>query len=78
MGDHEAIEGLVRGEGLSVGHAFLHGRTALHEACQCGHVEVVRTLLRLGADVNAQVGGVWSAVGVCSTYTGSCFITGVV
>eukprot|EP00731_Ephydatia_muelleri_P004675 Em0002g851a len=54
MGDHEAIEGLVQGEGLSVGHAFLHGRTALHEACQCEHVEVVRTLLRLGADVNAQ------------------------
>ena len=54
-GDHEAIERLVQGEGISAGHAFLHGRTALHEACQCGHMEAVKTLLRLGADVNAQV-----------------------
>ena len=55
-GDHAGIERLVQGEGISAGHAFLHGRTALHEACHCAHVEAVRALIRLGADVNAQAG----------------------
>ena len=70
-GDHEAIERLVQGEGISAGHAFLHGRTALHEACQCGHMEAVKTLLRLGADVNAQV-CVCVCVCVCSVCACMC------
>ena len=28
-------------------------RTTLHHAADCGHVQVVETLIKLGADVNA-------------------------
>ena len=42
-------------EGISPSHEFQHGVTALHEACEGGHVEAMQVLVSLGADVNAQV-----------------------
>ena len=37
-----------------------HGRTALHYASWCGHIEVVKYLVDSGADVNAEDIGQWT------------------
>jgi ankyrin repeat protein len=37
-----------------------HGNTPLHYAASCGHVELVRELLRLGADVDARCNSGWT------------------
>lgn len=55
VGEHEEIRRLMEEEGLSPCHIFPRGVTALHEACEAGHVEVAKLLLDSGADVNKQV-----------------------
>lgn len=54
-GDIEMICKLVEEEKISPSHEFQHGITALHEACEGGHVQASQLLLDLGADVNKQV-----------------------
>jgi len=55
MGDSHEIRRLVEEEGLKPGHTYHLGLTALHESCECGHVEATKQLLQLGAEVNNQV-----------------------
>ena len=54
-GDYDAVMELVTEQGFSPSHDFHLGVTAIHEACNCRHVEVARLLIELGADVNKQV-----------------------
>ena len=54
-GDHSALAQLINEEGISPSHEFPRGITALHEACERGHVEATQLLVDLGADVNKQV-----------------------
>lgn len=54
-GDNEMIFKLVKEEGISPSLEFQHGITALHEACEGGHVEATQLLIDLGADVSKQV-----------------------
>ena len=54
-GNSEELQHLVAEEGLSPGHVFHHGVTALHEASEAGHVEVCKLLIDSGVDVNKQV-----------------------
>ena len=54
-GNSEMIRKLVEEEKISASHEFQHGVTALHEACESGHVEATQLLIDLGADVNKQV-----------------------
>ena len=53
QGDLATIERLV-GEGLDFDAKTRYGATALSFACDKGHVDVVRYLVDLGADVNVQ------------------------
>lgn len=48
--------------GLEVDARDFKGRTALHDACSCGNVDVARRLLELGADPSAQMDGGCSAL----------------
>ena len=54
-GDCEMIIRLVKEEKIPLSHEFLHGVTALHEACEGGHIDATQLLVDLGADVNKQV-----------------------
>lgn len=54
-GDSNSIRRLVNESGFSPSHEFQQGVTALHEACEGGHMESVETLIELDADVNKQV-----------------------
>lgn len=45
--DEQALQTLVSAQ-------MKDGRTALHAACACSNVDVVKRLLKAGADVNAQ------------------------
>lgn len=54
-GDKEMILKLVKEEKISPSHEFQHGVTALHEACESGHINATQMLIDLGADVNKQV-----------------------
>ena len=54
-GDSDMIRKMVKEEQISPSHEFQHGVTALHEACEGGHVEAAQLLIDLGADVNKQV-----------------------
>lgn len=54
-GDSDMIHKVVAEEQISPSHEFQHGVTALHEACEGGHVEAAQCLIDLGADVNKQV-----------------------
>ena len=49
------IRKMVNEEKISPSHEFQHGVTALHEACEGGHIEATQLLIDLGADVNKQV-----------------------
>ena len=54
-GDCDMIRKMVNEEKISPSHEFQHGVTALHEACEGGHIEATQLLIDLGADVNKQV-----------------------
>ena len=54
-GDSDVIRKMVKEEQISPSHEFQHGVTALHEACEGGHIEAAQLLIDLGADVNKQV-----------------------
>ena len=54
-GDCEMILWLIKDEKIPISHEFQHGVTALHEACEGGHIDATQLLVDLGADVNKQV-----------------------
>lgn len=49
----ETIRSLINEKGVPPTHANGIGQTALHVACLWGHVECVKVLVELGANVNA-------------------------
>ncbi len=54
--DSVSITKLVTSEGIDVDSQFYrNGHTALHQACEQGFMEVVKTLSDLGASVNTKV-----------------------
>jgi hypothetical protein len=59
FGDGECnseVVGVLIGAGMAAGqdvNAYLGGRTVLMHACQCGHVESVRALIKKGASLVA-------------------------
>eukprot|EP00252_Welwitschia_mirabilis_P022348 TRINITY_DN6018_c0_g1_i1.p1 TRINITY_DN6018_c0_g1~~TRINITY_DN6018_c0_g1_i1.p1 ORF type:complete len:483 (-),score=98.91 TRINITY_DN6018_c0_g1_i1:374-1822(-) len=53
-GDAKGIEGLLKEGKVDVNSADFDDRTALHVACCEGHVDVVKLLLRKGANVNVR------------------------
>ena len=54
--DSAVVTHLVTSKGISVDSQFYHnGHTALHEACELGFLDVVKTLMELGANVNKKV-----------------------
>ena len=55
VGDHQEMQRLIEGEGLSPCHVYPRGITALHESCEAGHTEATKLLIDNGADVNKQV-----------------------
>lgn len=55
VGDHQEMQRLIEGEGLSLCHVYPRGVTALHEACEAGHTDAAKLLVDNGADVDKQV-----------------------
>eukprot|EP00731_Ephydatia_muelleri_P029070 Em0020g714a len=51
-GNAAMVRSLVAVYGVDVNYSDLMGRTALHYACQSGHLECVKSLLELGVDVH--------------------------
>lgn len=54
-GDCDMISKILQEEKVSPSFEFQHGITALHEACEGGHIEATQLLIDHGADVNKQV-----------------------
>ena len=51
---HLAVENRDQGHRVTINEADDFQRTPLHLASECGHIEIVRELLRRGADVTAE------------------------
>ncbi len=54
-GDDHEVNRLIVEEMIAASHEFKLGLTALHEACDAGHLSTVKLLLDLDANVNKQV-----------------------
>ncbi|KDO23851.1 hypothetical protein SPRG_11282 [Saprolegnia parasitica CBS 223.65] len=57
-GDTERLEQLVN-DGASVHHVRWSGVSALHRACEGGHLDAIKLLIARGADVNARAAWGW-------------------
>ena len=54
-GDDHEVNRLIVEEMIAASHEFKLGLTALHEACDAGHMSTVKLLLDMDANVNKQV-----------------------
>lgn len=52
-GQLRVLETLYEEHGVSLEHTNSDAKTALHEAAQCGHLECVKFLIRVGAHVDS-------------------------